>query len=89
MIRLLLGSTAILAAALGWSMWRAEMAVNRAERAEDKVASLEAQLGAEKARVTLLRAEMESDNAVDEIPDAGLADAVDPRWLFTDDPGPR
>lgn len=42
----------------------------------------EARERAARATVELLRKEMESDNAIDQIPDDGLGDALDPRWLL-------
>ena len=60
------------AAWLGWE--RAEQHKERADIAEARVASL-------RASVRLLRAEMESDNAINNIPDSDLGRAADPRWL--------
>jgi len=45
-------------------------------------AALDARLRASEARVTLLRAEMESDREIDAIPDDGLAGVVDCLWLL-------
>lgn len=53
----------------------------KAARLSDEVSRLEVQLLTARANMALLRAEMESDNEIDQIPDDGLAGAVDPRWL--------
>jgi hypothetical protein len=77
---------ALIAATIGaigtggmYLLWRSETAT--VDRLEKRIIGLEAQLANTTARLNLLRDEMESDNAVDEIPDSDLPDFVDPRWL--------
>ena len=67
-----------LAGALWWQ-------TGRVDSLTTKNAALSAQLRAEQARVTLLRNEMESDNAINNIPDTDLPNAVDCRWLLEAD----
>jgi hypothetical protein len=50
--------------------------------AKTENAALDVRLRASEARVTLLRAEMESDREIDAIPDDGLAGVVDCLWLL-------
>ena len=68
----------VLAVALWWQ-------TGRVDSLAAKNAALGAQLRAEQARVTLLRNEMESDNAINNIPEADLPNAVDCRWLLEAD----
>jgi hypothetical protein len=74
-------SAALVASVAAWWGW------SRAPDLAVENDALSARLRASEARLTLLRNEMESDRAVDAIPDDGLRGAVDPRWLF--DPAPR
>ena len=74
-------SAAVVASLAAWWGW------SRATSLAVENDALSARLRASEARLTLLRNEMESDRAVDTIPDSGLAGAADPRWLF--DPAPR
>jgi len=74
-------SAALVASVAAWWGW------SRAQDLATENAALEARERAHQARLNLLRNEMESDRAVDTIPDAGLRDATDPRWLL--DPAPR
>ena len=71
---------AVLAALVGLSvaLWWQTVRVDSLKAEND---ALSAQLRAEKARVILLRNEMESDRAIDQIPDNDLPGAVDCRWL--------
>lgn len=87
MTRLLMGLCVVLMATTGWALFRSEIHKGRAERAIERAERFEAQLTAERAKVRLLRDEMESDNEVDLIPDSGLIDAVPDSWLLN--PAPR
>ena len=65
--------TASGAAWLGWQ---------RVDHWKGVAEAAEARERAARATIELLRAEMESDNAIDQIPDDSLGGAVDPRWLL-------
>lgn len=88
MTRALLIALAAIATFAGWQTLRLAWAENDRAALETRADNAEARLRAETARVALLRVEMESDREIDAIPDAGLADAVDPRWMRPT-PAPR
>lgn len=77
------GAAAVVLALAGAAWWGWQ----RVDHWKERAAAAEARERAARATVELLRNEMESDNAIDAIPDGDLGSAVDPRWMF--EPRPR